>query len=76
MLKTLSPPQKHAGKQAALSVQIPIGRARELDRQVISGEVAAGSVIALGQNIEIGLASDGEPKVQGRNQFFRTPLPG
>ena len=70
MLKTLPWRQKNAGYRSKYDVQLFIDPARVLDRQVISGEVAADSVVALGRSIEIEPASNGQLIIQGRNQLY------
>ena len=57
MLKTPHSSEKRLASKAPDAVQILIDPTRALDRQVISGEVAAGSVLAVGLDIGIGLAA-------------------
>ncbi len=55
MLKTGHAIAASSGGCRRPAVQLPIDPARVLDRQVISGEVAAGLVVAPGRNLHIGL---------------------
>ena len=55
MLKTEQAAVLSSGGSRRPAVQLPIDPARVLDRQVISGEVAAGLVVAPGRNLHIGL---------------------
>lgn len=74
MLKTAHPAMASAGVCASGGVQLHIDPARVPDRQVISGEVAAGLVVAPGRNPGIGLPSPVRPTRGAEIGSVVTPL--
>lgn len=74
MLKTAHAMVSHSSGSFRPEVQLPIDPARVLDRQVISGEVAAGLVVAPGRNLHIGLPSPARPTRGAEISPAVTPL--